>query len=64
VTTTSKLPKGLGIKWTSKMKTDLELLIEHLRKEKFNLEKEMNFYASERSFEEAQYFVKPLRLIE
>jgi hypothetical protein len=46
------------------MKTDLELLIEHLRKEKFNLEKEMNFYASERSFEEAQYFVKPLRLIE
>lgn len=54
----------LVIKWKSKMKTNIELLIAHLRKEKSNLEKEMNFYVGERAFEEAQYFVKPLRLIE
>ncbi len=46
------------------MKSDIELLIEHLIREKSNLEKEMNFYASERAFEEAQYFVKPLNIIE
>ena len=39
-----KLPKGLGIKWRSKMKTEIELLIEHLKKEKFNLELKLPLY--------------------
>ena len=45
------------------MKTDIELLIEHLRKEKIYLEGEMNRWAFDRNFEEADFFLKPLCLL-
>lgn len=51
------------IKWRSKMKTDIELLIEHLRKEKIYLEGEMNRWAFDRNFEEADFFLKPLGIV-